>query len=399
MIQAFQVAAPILAKIEEAGFEAYFVGGSVRDYLLNKDIHDVDIATSATPLEIKSIFPKTIDVGIEHGTVVVLYENQSYEITTFRSESDYEDFRRPAEVQFIRSLIEDLQRRDFTINAIAMNRNGDIIDPFNGRDALERRMIATVGIAKERFNEDALRMMRAVRFVSQLSFSIESSTFSALSDYGGLLREIAIERISTEFEKLLKGTNRKQALQILLETEIYKYLPGFDTKKDKLQMFVDLSDSNLKVEELWVLLIYKLNLAKKDIEPFLKAWKLSMKTIKGIEKIFSWLEYRMNHEWTLESMYYAKIDSIFSTEKLYNVLTGQGNPNNLDDLKQEYESLPIKERNEMDITGTDLMEWFQLAGGPWVKEKLESIEKAIIIGEIENRKETIREWLMRCNLS
>ncbi|MFL6560850.1 MAG: CCA tRNA nucleotidyltransferase, partial [Bacillus sp. (in: firmicutes)] len=127
MIDPFLAASPVLKKLEDAGFEAYFVGGSVRDFLLKREINDVDIATSATPDEVKRIFPKTVDIGIEHGTVLVLVNNGGYEITTFRTESDYRDYRRPKEVTFIRNLKEDLQRRDFTMNAIAMDRNRKLI--------------------------------------------------------------------------------------------------------------------------------------------------------------------------------------------------------------------------------------------------------------------------------
>ena len=180
MKEPFLTAVPVLERLEAAGFEAYFVGGSVRDFLLNKEINDVDIATSATPDEVKQIFSKTVDIGIEHGTVLVLYQNQGYEITTFRSEAEYENFRRPKEVAFIRSLSEDLQRRDFTMNAIAMDKGGDLIDPFQGKLAILNQVIQTVGNAENRFQEDALRMMRAVRFVSQLSFKIEEATLTAL---------------------------------------------------------------------------------------------------------------------------------------------------------------------------------------------------------------------------
>ncbi len=131
----FIQAVPILEKIEQAGFEAFFVGGSVRDQIIGRVINDVDIATSATPQEIKSIFPRTADVGIEHGTVLVLEKYGTYEITTFRTESNYSDFRRPDSVQFVRSLTEDLMRRDFTMNSMAMDKNGKIIDPFNGKRA------------------------------------------------------------------------------------------------------------------------------------------------------------------------------------------------------------------------------------------------------------------------
>ncbi|MFL6556270.1 MAG: CCA tRNA nucleotidyltransferase, partial [Bacillus sp. (in: firmicutes)] len=217
MKEPFLSASPVLKRIEDAGYEAYFVGGSVRDFLLKREINDVDIATSATPAEVKRIFSRTVDIGIEHGTVLVLFNNESYEITTFRTESEYQDFRRPKEVSFIRSLHEDLKRRDFTMNAIAMDRNNKLIDPFNGYSAIKEKIIQTVGSASARFQEDALRMMRAVRFVSQLSFHIESGTVEALANLVHLLDKIAVERKKAEFEKLLIGINKKNALKILLE--------------------------------------------------------------------------------------------------------------------------------------------------------------------------------------
>lgn len=169
----FEEARPIMRAIEDAGYEAYFVGGSVRDTILGHAIHDVDIATSAYPEEIKKIFNHTVDTGIEHGTVMILDHGEGYETTTFRTESGYQDFRRPDEVTFVRSLKEDLKRRDFTINALAMRENGEVIDLFNGLDDLDNHIIRTVGEAYERFHEDALRMMRAVRFAGQLNFKIE----------------------------------------------------------------------------------------------------------------------------------------------------------------------------------------------------------------------------------
>ncbi|MDQ7864060.1 hypothetical protein RCO48_32175 [Peribacillus frigoritolerans] len=139
MDRLFLKSVPILELIEEAGYEAYFVGGSVRDYILGRPINDVDIASSATPQEIKRIFPNTADIGIDHGTVLVITDTGTYEITTFRTESGYSDFRRPDAVKFVRSLTEDLQRRDFTMNAIAMDKTGKIIDPFNGKRDLAQK--------------------------------------------------------------------------------------------------------------------------------------------------------------------------------------------------------------------------------------------------------------------
>ena len=250
----FVRAVPILEKIEEAGFEAYFVGGSVRDQILGRAINDVDIATSATPQEIKSIFPRTADIGIEHGTVLVIAKQGTYEITTFRTESTYSDFRRPDSVQFVRSLTEDLMRRDFTMNSIAMDKNGNIIDPFHGKEAIEQKQIVTVGNPHERFHEDALRMMRALRFVSQLGFEIEDGTFNSLQENGKLLRHISIERILVETEKLLEGPYRVNALQLLLESGLYQFLPSLFNDKATLEKLITLPIMNLSVIEIWSLL-------------------------------------------------------------------------------------------------------------------------------------------------
>jgi tRNA nucleotidyltransferase (CCA-adding enzyme) len=176
MKQPFAKALYIIKQLKAHGHEAYFVGGAVRDFLLRRPIGDVDIATSALPEEVMRIFPKTIGVGVEHGTVMVLHEGTPYEVTTFRTEGKYEDYRRPESVTFVRSLHEDLKRRDFTMNAIAMNEHGQMIDPFAGQEAIKRKMIQTVGDAKARFSEDALRMMRALRFVSQLGFYLSEET-------------------------------------------------------------------------------------------------------------------------------------------------------------------------------------------------------------------------------
>ena len=166
----FQEALPIVEKLKAAGYEAYFVGGSVRDAILGRSIHDVDIATSAYPEETKKVFTRTIDIGIEHGTVLVLHGNQEYEITTFRTEDVYVDYRRPSHVSFVRSLEEDLKRRDFTVNAFALSDEAQIIDLFAGLKDLEGKVLRAVGVAQERFNEDALRIMRGFRFAASLDF-------------------------------------------------------------------------------------------------------------------------------------------------------------------------------------------------------------------------------------
>ncbi|MFD2445833.1 CCA tRNA nucleotidyltransferase [Bacillus sp. CGMCC 1.16607] len=397
MLQAFQDAVPILDKIEEAGFEAYFVGGSVRDYLLKKEIDDVDIATSATPEEIKCIFQKTIDVGIEHGTVIVLYNGKTYEVTTFRSESNYVDFRRPKDVTFIRSLYEDLKRRDFTMNAIAMDRFGKVIDPFNGHSDIKRKLIQTVGKAEERFSEDALRMMRAVRFVSQLSFDIEIDTFAALRQFGPLLMNISIERKTKEFEKLLTGKNRNKALEILLKAELNAFLPGLKDEEKAIRKTIAYSLSHLKLTEMWTILLFTLNLSVKESKILLKEWKLSNQKIKEIEKISNFLSKRFLQNWSKVAIYQSGIEVSMSVERIYNVINGIQMEEQIDKLKSLYNELPIKELGDLVVTGQDIMNWNMKPGGPWVKELLMKIEQEVLLGNILNEKEAIREWQTTCN--
>lgn len=188
----WQVALRVIEKIEEAGHEAVIVGGAVRDFLLQRDVHDVDVATSALPEEIKKIFSQTIDVGMEHGTVVVLDEGKPIEVTTYRTEGTYSDYRRPDEVIFVRELSQDLERRDFTINAMAFTKSGEIIDLFNGKDDLHVGLIRAVGDANSRFREDALRMLRAIRFSAQLGFDIEEKTLEAIQKDSDLIVPLLI---------------------------------------------------------------------------------------------------------------------------------------------------------------------------------------------------------------
>ena len=171
----------ILKKLRDSGYEAFAVGGCVRDTILNRIPGDWDITTSAKPVEVKAVFGKTVDTGLQHGTVTVIRDHVGYEITTYRIDGEYEDGRHPREVEFTSDLREDLRRRDFTINAMAYSPETGLVDIFGGMEDLKNRTIRCVGNAVERFGEDALRIMRAVRFASQLDFSIEEETYRALS--------------------------------------------------------------------------------------------------------------------------------------------------------------------------------------------------------------------------
>ena len=225
----------IIHTLQENGFEAYAVGGCVRDSILGRVPGDWDITTSASPQEIKSLFSHTVDTGIEHGTVTVLMDREGFEVTTYRVDGDYEDCRHPKSVQFTRNLREDLLRRDFTINAMAYNDEDGLVDIFGGMEDLEKRMIRCVGCARERFGEDALRIMRAVRFAAQLGFEIEEETKEAIRALAGNLRQISAERIQTELVKLMTSPHPeliREAYELGITAVI---LPEFDRLMDTAQ--------------------------------------------------------------------------------------------------------------------------------------------------------------------
>ena len=218
----------IIENLRMHGYEAYAVGGCVRDSILAKKPEDWDITTSAKPEEIKRLFSRTVDTGIEHGTVTVLLGKESFEVTTYRIDGAYEDSRHPKEVVFTNKLEEDLKRRDFTINALAYNDEVRLVDVFGGMKDLNRHLIRCVGEPKERFSEDALRILRAVRFSAQLAFPIEPVTAEAIRELAPTLANISAERIQAELVKLLMS-NHPERLQDAYELGITKViLPEWD---------------------------------------------------------------------------------------------------------------------------------------------------------------------------
>ena len=218
----------ILHTLEEAGYEAYVVGGCVRDSILGRSPDDWDITTSAKPEEVKALFRRTVDTGLIHGTVTVMLDKEGFEVTTYRVDGEYEDGRHPKEVSFTASLEEDLKRRDFTINAMAYNPKRGMVDLFGGVQDMENRIIRCVGNPLERFTEDALRILRAVRFSAQLGFSIEGETLKAISVLAPNLKYVSAERIQVELLKLLVSPH-PDYLRTAYEAGITKeILPEFD---------------------------------------------------------------------------------------------------------------------------------------------------------------------------
>ena len=219
----------IINILESNGHEAYAVGGCVRDCILGKIPHDWDITTSALPEQVKALFNRTFDTGIEHGTVTVLMHGVGYEITTYRIDGKYDDGRHPSEVAFTASLEEDLKRRDFTINAMAYNNSRGLVDLFGGKDDLEAGVIRAVGVPKERFTEDALRMLRALRFSAQLDFTIEQYTLEAIKELAHTLNRISAERIRVELVKLITSEHPDRLRDVYRAGLTAVFFPEFDT--------------------------------------------------------------------------------------------------------------------------------------------------------------------------
>lgn len=217
------LAGQIIARLEAHGASAYMVGGCVRDRLLGRPVKDVDIATSALPEDVQALFERTEPTGLAHGTVTVIVGGHPFEVTTFRSESGYSDGRRPDAVRFIADIKEDLARRDFTVNAMALTRDGELVDPFGGERDLADGILRAVGDARERFREDALRMLRAVRFAAEYGLAVEPATWEAIRDMAPRIGVIAIERVRMELERITEGADPARGFQLLAESGLARH--------------------------------------------------------------------------------------------------------------------------------------------------------------------------------
>lgn len=278
----------IIKTLNSNGYEAYIVGGCVRDFILGKKPKDWDITTSALPQETKALFEHTYDTGIEHGTITVVINKQNFEVTTYRIDGDYVDFRHPEGVVFTKHIDEDLSRRDFTMNAIAYHSEKGFVDPFNGQGDISLRLIRGVGDAHKRFNEDALRMLRAVRFSAQLGFDIEEKTMTALVNNAPLIKNISVERIRDEFLKLL-ASDYVDKINLLVSTGLSKYfMPELELILEKNKNMAEILSSCPKTPVALLSALLS-ELDYKDSERILKSFKLDNKTIKTALTILKYM--------------------------------------------------------------------------------------------------------------
>ena len=272
----------VIGKIRDAGYEAFAVGGCVRDTLLGRTPEDWDVTTSARPEAVKAIFERTVDTGLQHGTVTVLKNRKGYEVTTYRIDGEYHDGRHPDSVEFTPNLLEDLKRRDFTINAMAYSHETGIVDEFGGMEDLKAGIVRCVGRPEDRFTEDALRLLRALRFSAQLGFKIEESTYAAIKTIAPNLAKVSKERVQAELTKLLLSAHPERIL-LLKETGLSaQIVPGFDAVFAPA-LFSELSRLPAEKSLRWA--GFLLCQREKQAEAVLKGLKMDNETIGNVSRM------------------------------------------------------------------------------------------------------------------
>ncbi|MQR95805.1 CCA tRNA nucleotidyltransferase [Fictibacillus phosphorivorans] len=390
MNEMFESALPVLKRLEEEGYSAYFVGGCVRDLLLHRHIKDIDIASSARPEDVQRIFPKTIPVGIEHGTVIVRHDSVSYEVTTFRKEDEYKDYRRPSKVWFVDDLKEDLSRRDFTFNAMAMDTSFQLIDHFGGQDDLQHKQIRTVGDPNLRFSEDPLRIMRACRFMSVFNMMIEKKTIDAIKDKAHLLKRISTERIAIEFIKLLQGEQAGKVLQFMKKTSVLEYLPTTLQEKQN-ELYKDFYWNSLESDEQrWTAILLLSDIS--DSRAFLKSWKLPNHMIKKVEELKSAYEI---DSWSKMDLYRYGLEVAISSITLKSAMEKKDYADLKEQLHHRYSEILITSRKDIPIDGEDILEITNREPGVWLGKLLEEMEKKIVDGELTLNTSTLKDWVKR----
>lgn len=413
----------LLRRLTDQGYEGYFVGGCVRDELMGRPINDMDIATNATPEQVMALFERTIPTGLEHGTITVLIENEPFEVTTYRTETEYVDHRRPEQVQFVRELSEDLRRRDFTMNAIARGIDGEYVDPFHGIEDLRNGIIRCVGIADERFEEDALRMVRGIRFASVFDFEIEQQTWQALLNHQALIKHIATERIRVEMEKMIAGPYPYHGIELLLSSGLVPYMkvdvPCEKLNLDLLRSLESLPSSPLVLR--WTLIALALGMDEQQIKQYFKSWTFPNTITDQVSKII-----RMNqrlydgiveqesvslteNEVVIESTssidqsYVRFVSCVLDYGKeiaqhwhtLYPVLpsTYQQRLSTIGQQADSWlEQLTIYSLADLPIKGQEVLEYVKIPAGKWLGELFNEILLVVATGQLENNKEAILHY-------
>ncbi|WP_134686653.1 CCA tRNA nucleotidyltransferase [Brevibacillus migulae] len=393
-----EAARQVLQTLEENGYEAYFVGGCVRDWHLGRPIQDIDICTNAHPGDVMRLFPDHVPTGLKHGTVSVKRDGYLFEVTTYRTEGDYLDFRRPEHVTFVGELHLDLARRDFTMNAMAMDQHDRLEDPFHGRQDLADGVIRAVGDPSVRFREDALRILRAVRFSVQLGFQIEPETKAAIAETANLLAHIAIERVRDELNKLLHGSFLKIGMETMVETRLFQGIPLLHHLFGKPEPQIWRIGKVETLTQKWSLLFYMMNLSPIKAKELCFFLKMSKREIETIGRNVIVLD-RLQPKWdTPAAMPWDRLlleYGLTACEEIEGLLRAcwwnHEERDTLSVLRKTYDALPVKTTKELAINGKQLQEALQKKQGDWIAHTLNHLLVQTALHGLPNTPERLLE--------
>lgn len=351
----------VLHEITEHGYTAYIIGGFVRDYLLDIESNDVDIATNATPKQLQEIFEDAVIKTTDYGSITVMKKNIRYEITTFRKEIKYIDHRKPVEIEYVDDLHTDLKRRDFIINSICMDENKEIFDYLDGRKDIEKRLINTIGNAKEKFEEDSLRILRAIRFATILNFDLSNEVKQAINETKHLLKELSYNRKKEELDKIFASSYVENGIRLLLEFGLDKEL--------ELERLKDIKNTDSLIS-VWSIL----NVV--DIYPFNNTEKELIKNINEAIKLNN-----------LDPM------TLYKYGLYVNSVAGAIKGIDKKEITESYNSLIISSRDDIDITSQEIISILQKEPGKFISDIYNDIEEEILYSRLTNDKEKIVKYI------
>ena len=369
----------VIRALKKQNFEAFFVGGCVRDYLLKRETVDVDIATSANPYKVMDI-TKAKPTGIPYGTVSIQKEKLKIEITTYRRDGNYLDNRHPEEVIPVQTIEEDVKRRDFTINGLAMNDAYQVLDYVNGKEDLRMKIIRAIGNPDERFKEDSLRILRAAYFQAKLGFHIEKETRLSMAANKDLIRNLPNERVFTELIKLLKEPNQIDALKTLDSTGISKVLPGLDKG---IRFIIE----NMK-EPVFIDAFFGMCFSLYGSVP--AEWKFSNIARFKYEKVVELVN--RNQPLSDLDLFVHGLEIALNTNKV-SFLLGKG-PNQKRTLEERFQNLPLKSALDLKLRGSDLIALTNKKQGAWVSKYIDEMVIAVLEKRVANDVEALKKYVL-----
>jgi len=374
----FKNAMTVLKIFKKHEFEAFIVGGAVRDYLLKMPYSDIDITTNAKPEEVMKFF-KSAPTGLKYGTVTIFFNDFEYEVTTYRSDGEYLDSRHPESVEFMDDVIEDVKRRDFTINSMLMDLTGKIHDHFGGMKDIKYKIIKTVGNPIDRFNEDALRMLRAFYFQAKLGFELDKETEDAILNNRHLIQDISAERVLNEVIKMIQAPNLKLALSKMLDTKVAEVLPGLEKG---IKHFV-------KMDEMpYVDVFFATAFALEGRVP--SYWKFSNQHRNRYEKAVEIVNKELAFDGKTLYLYGLEI-SLLANRVLYALGKDLLRTN---EITNDFNNLPINSSLDLKVRGKSILNITNRKAGAWVNKLTEEMVMLVLDGKLKNNKTSLEEFVL-----